>query len=103
MRCWLLVAGCWLLVAGCWLLVAGCWLLVAGCWLLVAGCWLLVASPFAVASNQAPAPATILHSRFRYRNQLQQFLNDLIRRHALRFGVEVGQHAMAQHWFGERA
>ena len=33
----------------------------------------------------------------------EQLLDDLIRRHLLRLGVEVHQHAMAQHRLGQRA
>src|SRR5689334_17084223 len=62
--------------AGAVMLVAGWWLLVGGCWLLVAGCY---------SSAGALRMTNTSHAGLRQRNDLQQFLDDLIGRDLLRF------------------
>src|ERR1700712_3271580 len=44
-----------------------------------------------------------LHPALRHWNSREETIDDLIRGHLLRLGVEVGQHAMAEHRLGERA
>src|SRR5205085_3841840 len=43
------------------------------------------------------------HSRLRHRHDLEQVVDDLIRRDPFRLGAEVGEHAVAQHGMRERA
>src|SRR5689334_25252101 len=53
--------------------------------------------------TRVPEAVSTLHPRPRHRDDLQQLLDDLIRRHALRLGGKVREHAVAQHWLGQRA
>src|SRR2546430_9816788 len=48
-------------------------------------------------------PSAFLHPRPRNGNGLEQLVDDLIARHALRLRVEVREHAMAQYGVRERA
>src|SRR5262245_41534567 len=68
------------------------------------------ASPLTTGTDRAPAPAPApkssarpaSHPRTRHRHELQQLIDDLVRRHALRLRVEVLQDAVAQHRVRER-
>src|SRR5207237_9197639 len=43
------------------------------------------------------------HSRFRLRHDLEQFVDDLVRRNPFRFRAKIGEHPVAQHRMRERA